>query len=139
MEYQQNFLFDQLYISVKNGILGHWFILWKKAHHFLRSFHDNSLDCGSEEIVIPNISHSLQSDTAWYFVYVQWTAIEPIIRYNWVFCVCASVGAHIHVCFFNWSLPLLGQELHVIYLITLEPPALIQSIWQDFSESLLNE
>lgn len=44
-----------MYTSVKNGILGHGFTLWEIAHYF----HDNSLDCGSEEMVITIISNSL--------------------------------------------------------------------------------
>lgn len=41
-------------------------------------------------------------------------AIEPLITYDWVFCVCGSTYTLILVCFSNWSLVCLGQELHVI-------------------------
>lgn len=67
------------------------------------------------------------------------TAIEPIITYDWVFCVCVSVHTLILVCFPNWSVVSLGQELCVIYFMSLKTCALIQSISEDFKESLLNE
>lgn len=48
-------------------------------------------------------------------------AIEPIITYDWVFCVCVSVCTLILVCFPNWSVVTVGQELCISYSLKFLP------------------